>query len=208
MTSLRRAFTRVLCIIMFAGLFSAAHAAGYHKYDTKSGIVTYDVVMSMMGMNIKTQRIVYWDDYGVTECQEDYKDDGTGTMTLKDVVFEKDGIRINYSAEQRSGIKRKAVGYGVAGRYETDLTPKMKTEYKYKDLAPETILGKQCVGEFMATPYGDVNTYGWNHIMLKYDLNNEKAGMRTITTATKLEENVAIPQSKFVVPGDVGLKEM
>jgi hypothetical protein len=54
----------------------------YKKYDIKSGIITFETTMEMAGMNIKTKTILYFDDYGIKECQEEYKTDEEGKVHL------------------------------------------------------------------------------------------------------------------------------
>jgi hypothetical protein len=206
MTPTRVAFalSLLICSLLLALAPSDLAAANFKKYDIKSGIVTYDVVMSMGSMEIKSKQIVYFDEYGLVECQEEFSGGGEGGMEINTVNFVKDGIRYSYSPSNRRGMKSKAMGSGVAARFDAmDMSAAQKTEYHFKELGSETICGRPCDGVFLSTSAGDTKTFGWNHIMLRIDVENAKMSIRTSTVAVKVEENVAIPAEKFTVPADV-----
>jgi hypothetical protein len=182
-------------------------SAGYKKYDIKSGIVTLQTTMEMSGMNIKTKSILYFDDYGIKECQEEYKTDGSGKETLTKRDFVKDGFRYICSIENKGGSKTKAMGYGVAAPFNMEEASTMK-DNQFKKIADETICGKLCNGFSMLTPSGNIKMYGWSKIALKNVVENPSMKMKTETIATKIEENVSIPADKFEVPKDVKMTEM
>jgi hypothetical protein len=181
--------------------------SNYKKYDTKSGIVTFETKMEMSGMTIKTKSVVYFDDYGIKECEETYKTDASGKEALTDRSFVKDGFRYTCSIENKGGIKTKALGYGVAAPFNMDEASTMK-DVQFKKTGDETICGKPCESFSMVTPSGVIKMFGWNKIALKTTLDNASMKMKTETVATKVEENVSIPADKFEVPKDVVMKEM
>ena len=181
--------------------------ASHKKYEIKSGIVTFESAMGMGSMIIKSKNVLYFDDYGMKECQEEYSVDAAGgkeTLTKRDFV--KDGIRYVCSVEHKSGTKTKAMGYGVATVFNVDEAASLK-DVQFKKLADETICGKTCNGYSMVTSSGNVKMYGWSHVALKTTVDNASMKMKSETVATKIEENVAIPADKFDVPTGVVMSD-
>jgi len=182
--------------------------SNYKKYDIKSGIITYETKMEMSGMIINTKKILYFDDYGIKESEEEYKTDPeTGKETLSARDFVKDGYRYTCSVENKSGAKTKAMGYGVAAPFNMNEAATLK-DNQFKKIADETICGKSCNGFSMVTSSGIIKMYGWNRITLKTTLDNSSMEMKSETVATKIEENVSIPSDKFEVPKDVVMTDM
>ncbi|MGZ4091124.1 MAG: hypothetical protein ACXVNO_10425 [Bacteroidia bacterium] len=183
------------------------HALGHKKYDIKSGIITYEVKMEMAGTVTKSKKIMYFDDYGVKECEEEYKIDKKGTETLDKKDFVKDGYRYICSIGSKDGLKTNGSGYGVAAPFNMDEASSMK-DNKFKKLSDQAICTKTCNSFSMETPSGLITLYGWNHIVLKTTLDNPSMKMRNEVTAIKVEENVEIPADKFEVPKGVVLQNM
>src|SRR5688572_7140349 len=52
------------------------------KYDVKSGIIHFETTIKAGGMNIVKKKILYFDDYGIKEAEEELNDDGTMEKTL------------------------------------------------------------------------------------------------------------------------------
>ncbi len=175
------------------------------KYDIKSGIITYESNMEMTGIKIHTKKVLYFDDYGVKEAEEEYKTMG-GSEKLSERNFVNDGYHYIVSIENKGGIKSKMSGTGVAARFNMDEASTMK-DNQYKKVADETICGKTCSGFSMVTPSGTITMYGWNGIALKTTVENTAAKMKTVTIATKIEENASIPADKFEVPTDIKITE-
>jgi hypothetical protein len=182
-------------------------AAATKKYDVKSGIVTYDCLMSMSGMNIRTKKVLYFDDYGNQECEETYKVDPSGKESLSDRNFVKDGFRYSCSVEYGGGAKTKAMGTGVAARFNVDEASTMK-DNKFAKLGDENVCGKTCNGFSMETGSGKISMHGWSGIALKTVLDNAAAGMKSESKAVKFEENAAVPADVFSVPAGVKMTEM
>lgn len=177
------------------------------KYDSKSGIITYETTLSMNAMKIKTKQILYFDDYGVKECQEEYNfDEASKSYVLDKTDFVKDGFRYIISLGNKSGIKSKASGTGVNAKFDLAEAATQK-ENQFKKLGDETICGKSCNGFSMVTPSGIIKMFGWNKIALKTTLDNSAMKMKSECVATKIEENVSIPADKFEVPKDVKLTD-
>ncbi|MDI1355381.1 MAG: hypothetical protein PSX36_10705 [bacterium] len=177
----------------------------FKKYDIKSGIVTFETKMEMSGMVIKKKSILYFDDYGIKECEEQYDvDAATGKEVLTDRNFVKDGYHYICSVENKGGIKTKQNGYGVAALFNMSEAESMK-ENKFKKLPDETVCGKVCNAFSMETPSGKISMCGWNRIVLKTRVENES--MKTETVAKTISENATIPGDKFEVPNGVKITE-
>ena len=189
-----------------SSITAPATSSSYKKYDIKSGIISTSTKMEMSGMKIETKNITYFDDYGIKECNEEYKTvNGVETLTTRDFV--KDGFRYICSVENKGGMKTKASGYGVAAPFNMEEASTMK-DNQFKKLADETVCGKPCNSFSMVTPSGNIKMYGWNRIALKTVVDNSEMKMKTETVASKIEENVAIPADKFEVPAGVTMKDM
>jgi hypothetical protein len=188
---------------------AAANAtdASYKKYDVKSGIVTLETTMEMSGMNIKTKNVLYFDDYGNKECQEEYKVDESGKEILSARDFVKDGYRYVCSVENKGGSRSKANGYGVAAAFNMKEAETLK-DNQFKKIGDESICGKTCSAFSMVTPSGNIKMYGWSGITLKTIVENPEMKMKTSTVATKFEENAVIPADKFEVPAGVKMTDM
>jgi hypothetical protein len=184
---------------------STAPESTAKKYESKSGIITYETTVSVSGMTIKTKQVLYFDDYGVKECQEEYKTDN-GAYVLDKIDFVKDGFRYIISPEQKSGVKTKLQGTGVAAKFDMDEAATMK-DSQFKKIGDETVCGKSCSGFSMVTPSGNIKMYGWNKITLKTIVDSPEMKMTTSTVATKVEENAAVPASKFELPKDVKITD-
>lgn len=175
-----------------------------HKYEIKSGIVTYNVQMQVGGTVINSKQILYFDDYGAKECEEKYKTEG-GKEILTDRSFVIDGFQYILSIQNNGGVKTKVRGQGVAAKFNLE---EASTQNQFKKVEQETIAGKNCEAFSMATPSGNIKMYGWNHITLKNVLYNASMKMKTETVATSIKENAIIPTDKFEVPKDVRITEM
>jgi hypothetical protein len=185
-----------------------APASTAKKYDIKSGIVTYNTVMRIGDMELLSKKVVYFDDYGVKECQEIYKADGAGGKeVLTERSFVKDGFRYHCSVENKGGAKSKAMGTGVAVQFNMQEASTM-TKYQFKKLDDETVCGKACNGFSMVTPSGVIKMYGWNKVTLKSRTENAEMKMASEDVAVKFEENVPIPPEVFEVPQGVAMTDM
>lgn len=185
----------------------AEAAEGHKKYDIKSGIITYETKMEMMGTVMKSKKILYFDDYGIKECEEEYKADENGKEVLDKRDFVKNGDRYVCNPAYNNGSKSKAMGYGVAAPFNLDEASTMK-DNNFKKLGDETVCGKPCNGFSMVTPSGTIKMWGWNKITLKTTLDEPSMKIKSETIATKIQENVAIPADKFEVPTGVVLQNM
>jgi hypothetical protein len=169
----------------------------FHKYGIKSGIVTFET--SMVGMKIKS--VLYFDDYGAKEADEKYSGENVKSISICDG---KD--RYDLIPSQKTAISEGTCGYGrgIEYRFAWDEVSK-EDQAKGKKLANMNIAGKDC--EAFSIDLGSSFTVyaGWQNINLY--LKTTTSGMDAIIQATKIEENVDIPESKFKVPEGYEIKK-
>ncbi|MEK6780762.1 MAG: hypothetical protein AABY93_03600 [Bacteroidota bacterium] len=178
------------------------------KYDLESGIITFSTTMKIGERNITQKKILYFEDYGIRECEEEYTvDTASGQEILDSKTFVKDGYYYTCSIADKTGVKTKTSGYGVATsfRMHKDSTAEGK---KYAELDTEKICGKSCDAFSMESPSGTITQYGWKRILLKTIFINPATKTYSETVAIKIEENVSIPSDKFEIPDEVVIKDM
>lgn len=168
----------------------------FKKYDIKSGIITYELIMKVAGMDMKKKTIVYFDDYGMKECKETYSDDKLGGSTFSDG---KNLYIVKFN--QKTAYNQGPASRGTELRVEWSEfgTEKQRQEGMFKKLAGMTVAGKSCEMFESNDGKGNITQYGgWNKILLYLDTQSSSA----ITTlrAVKVEENVKVPPEKFQVP--------
>lgn len=166
------------------------------KYDIKSGIVTYDLVMKVGKMEIKKKTIVYFDDYGMKECRETFSD-----KKLEESFFS-DGKDL-YSARPAKKIvfKQGSAYRGTELRVEwTEFgTEKDRQAGKIKKISAMTIAGKKCEAFESNDGKGTVTRYGgWNKILMYLSVKTKS--VESLQKAVKVEENVKVSEDKFKIP--------
>lgn len=176
------------------------------KYTLKSGTVTFETSMNAGGTTIKSRKVLYFDDYGNKESQEEFTTNPvSGKEALSSVHFVKDGYMYTYSPEYKTGSRSKLQGQGVEMKFDMNEAETMKDK-KFQKLSDQQVCGKDCQGYSIETPSGVMQVYGWNNIMLKNKLSGN--GMSSETIAVKFEENTTIPAGKFEVPADVKITDI
>jgi len=164
------------------------------KYDIKSGIVTFETETSIGKMKITGKIVVLFDDYGMKECKETYKDNALSEITFSD------GKTIYLvKPEKKIAFKRGDATRGTELKCDwAEVSEKDKQLGKAKMLPARTIAGKNCEASQVGSG-GTASTFaGWKGIKLYSEV---KTGMMsTISKAVKIEENAAVPASKFQVP--------
>ena len=182
----------------------ASHAK---KYGIKSGIITFSVETNLMAE--KQVKKVYFDDFGAKETSEVYN---------KEKLFEKminkaDGYVYQLAVHKNSGVRSKhAMATGTEMKFDVSdgaWRDNLKKQYSFEKLPNETICGKDC--EIFTTEYEKMKTKyaGWNGILLMIEtsMQMDNTTMTTKSIATKIEENVAIPESVWEVPEGIKLSE-
>lgn len=192
---MRRKLILLLSLTIFLAAATGAQTAN-KKYDIKSGIVTYESVMKMAGMEMKQKLIVYFDDFGMKECKETYSGD-----TLEESYFSDGKELYRVKPDEKKAFKQGTASRGTELRVEWSEfgTEKDRQAGKYKKLPEMTIAAKKCDmfeyndGKGTVTKYG-----GWNKILLYMDMQTKN--LQSTQKALKVEENVKVPPEKFQVP--------
>ncbi|RJP71540.1 MAG: hypothetical protein C4539_04850 [Ignavibacteriales bacterium] len=178
------------------------------RYEVKSGIITYEIENNMM--QGKMTQILYFDDYGAKESRETITEMKMMGQSIKShkINFNKDGYMYDLDLEKKTGGKMKGL---LPQGMEVDinkLSEEMKKEYNMKKIGTENILGKEC--DVNSMDYAKMNMKGtvslWQGLTLKSDIDMGKIKVKTV--ATKFEENVSVPASKFEVPSDFTIEDM
>jgi len=177
-------------------------SAQVKKYDIKSGIVTYESITKVAGMDMKNKVIVYFDDYGMKECKETFDGSKLEESFLsdgKDLYLVKHKNKTAYKSGSASRGTELRVEWSEFG------TEKDRQAGKYKKLPAMKVAGKDCQmfeyndGKGTITQYG-----GWNKILLYMSMKTK--GMESIQRALKVEENAKVPADKFKVPAGFAVK--
>jgi hypothetical protein len=179
---------------MFLFLFTAQTPV--KKYDMKSGIITYELIMKMGKMEMKSKTVVYFDDYGLKECKDTYSGVNLEESYLSDG---KDLFLVKH--KQKKAYRQGTASRGTELRVEwTEFgTEKDRQSGKYKKLPAMTVAGKNCEMFEYNDGEGTISKYGgWNKILLYQD--TQTKSVQSIQRAVKVEENVTISPDKFKVP--------
>lgn len=188
---------RTVCTLALLTLLSLSTVASFgqtKKYDLKSGIITFETETLVMKMKMHDKSVLTFDDYGMKECKETYKDGALDEVTFSDG---KTIYLVKPSA--KTAYKRGTAYRGTELKFDwNEVSAKDKKEGKAKQLPARTIAGKSC--EAFQHVLGSTTSIfaGWKGITL---LMETKSDQMTVTTkAVKVEENVAVPAAKFQVP--------
>jgi hypothetical protein len=166
------------------------------KYDIKSGIVTYDLIMKMGKMEIKKKTIVSFDDFGMKECRETFSDN-----KLEESYFS-DGKNLYAARPAKKIVFKQGAAYrGTELRVEwTEFgTEKDRQSGKIKKMPAMSIAGKNCESFESNDGKGTVTRYGgWNKILMY--LHVKTKSVESVQKAVKVEENAKVSEEKFKVP--------
>jgi hypothetical protein len=171
------------------------------KYGIKSAIVNFE---SSGADYLKGSKdILYFDEFGVKEVIEGYKD---GKLIDK-VICNGDGYlyEVKYDEKICNKIKNE-LGPGVAERFSlspTEWSDYKKEQYNFKMLDDMVIAGKTC--KSYSTFFMDINKRyaGWKSIVLFRQVSfvgMEGDSINEIKSAVRFEEAVEIPQSAWEIP--------
>jgi hypothetical protein len=173
----------------------------YHKYDIKSGIATIEIESNIASMKIKMTKIVYFDDYGMKECEETYSKGKLSGILLCDGK-NKYGVDPNKKTAQNMGPSSSGTGTRID---INDMgTEKDIKSGKVKVISPMTIAGQTCeVIQVSRSKTPDIYA-GWHKVMVY--LKSSSSGVSTLIKAVKLEPNAAVPKEKFEIPAGYTLQ--
>ena len=192
---MKRVVVFVVIMAMAAG-FSFLQAQQVKKYQTKSGIITFETTVTMGKMEMKSKSIVYFDDFGMKECRDSYNGD-----TVKESFFSdgKDLYLVMYA--EKAVYKRGTAFRGTEFKFDWN---EIQRSGEAKKLPNMTIVGKDCEA-FELNHKGNINTYaGWNNIC--FYIGTSQKNMNVVSKAVKFEENANVPAEKFKIPAGFALK--
>jgi len=182
----------LICVILLA--LPCAAPAQTKKYDIKSGIITFDYIIFAGKAKITDKKIVYFDDYGMKECREEFE----GNKLTKS--FFSDGKTL-YTVihATKTAFKRGDAFRGTELRFDmNELSAKEKESGKAKKLENIIVAGKTCESFERRGNSDRTVLAGWNHIVLLTDY--DAGTMKSTTKAVSIQENVSVPPDKFMVP--------
>ena len=162
------------------------------KYDIKSGIVTFENTTTMGTIKMTLKSVVYFDEYGMLECKETYRDN-----TLVESYFSDGKTLFSVHQNKKTAYNRGKAYRGTEYRYDWNEASQSEKN-KVKRLPNVTIAGKNCESFELTSSTGKTIYAGWNHFCLLIDVKNST--MEVVYKAIKIEENVKIPADKFKIP--------
>jgi hypothetical protein len=188
---------RNMFLILAAMIFIIATTAQaqFHKYDIKSGIATLELVSTIGSTQIKMTKIVYFDDYGMKECEETYSNGKLGSVLFSDG---KNKISLNLRTKKAKNQGSAYNGIGMRVDINDMGTSKDIESGKVKKMPPMTIAGQTC--EVIQVNKGKTSDIyaGWHKVMVY--LKSSSSGVNTLIKAVKLEANATVPKEKFEIP--------
>ena len=186
-------------IIAILAAFCMGAQAQEKLYTVKSGIVTME--MDMMGQSIVQE--IYFDDYGAKKATVM----NFGGQKSRNIVV--DGATVMVNDDEKTAMKMPMMGQQETVNF-SNLDEKTIKKYKVKELGKETVAGKECtkyeVTVFMMGQPQKQTVWVYKGITLKSASSSDFGDM--VQTATKIQENVEIPASMFVLPAGVKVQEM
>ena len=166
--------------------------------ELKSAIIKYKV----SGMNNGTET-VYIDDWGRREAI--YKKFATKLMGIDiernfmTLITENGKWIYNIDLNSRTAIRMNNTGFKAL---QGNSGSNMDVAIGAMNIGTEEILGKVCDVWKKSYPYS--MAWMWKGIALKKE--QDVAAMGVVTEATEIQENIAIPEDKLVIPSDVNVK--
>lgn len=179
----------LVCVILLA--LPCAAPAQTNKYDIKSGIITFDYTITMGKSKITDKRIVYFDDYGMKECREEFEGN-----KLKKSVFNDGKMFYTVMHASKTAFKRQEASRGTELRF--GMTEEEKGKGSTKKLDNVTVAGKTCESFERRGKSDRIVFAGWNHLVLLTDY--DTGTMKSTTRAVSVQENANVPPEKFMVP--------
>lgn len=186
------------------------------RYDLQSGIVTYE---PMVIMGITSLSTLYFDDYGRREARETVTDSNIMGMKSheKKVDITDGNYVISYEVEkivngkdETSKVATKTdmrqaqeMAMQMAKTFDVE---QMKRDFDYREEGTEVVAG--VTGTKYSVSFNkerkDQRVYGV--LYKKISLSTQMGGISV--KAQKIEENVAVPASKFEVPSGYTIQEV
>ncbi len=182
-----------LCTLLCFLLLASACASAQHKYDLKSGIITFENTIAILGKSAPQKQILYFDDYGKRERKELYE----GAILREAYVC--DGKELfNVIYEESTAYRSGSSALGTEARFAGDSLPPATPKMTVKKLPPMKIAGKKCLA-YEFTENGSTTTLaGWGHMTLYAA--SDAGGIHSVSKAVTITENAEIPEVLFRVP--------
>lgn len=169
------------------------------KYEIKSGIVRYEVILKTISVDMRFHTILYFDNFGLTECLDTYSGDTLTTSNMSNGLktYKIDHIKkiAYYLTRSHFGVQPK---YGWKNITEDD-----KNTGKVKKIPNKMIAGKSCEAYEVNSGIAKVTFAGWKDIVMLADINSP--GGRSYTIATYINTD-GVPVEKFQIPANYKIK--
>jgi hypothetical protein len=186
--------TAALCLLALSS------AGAQRKYELKSGIITFENTVAILGKQVPQKQVLYFDDYGVRERKELYEGD------VLQEAYLCDGMHLfNLVYAESTAYRGGNSTQGTETRLDGDsLAAKWKGKGAVKKLPAVKLAGKIC-DAFEVTDAGGTTTLaGWNRIILMTE--GSASGIHSVSKAVKIVENAKIPGDMFRVPAGFKVK--
>jgi len=171
------------------------------KYDIKSGVVTFERVMDLGGTRLSNKVVVTFDDYGTKECRDEYVDG-----LLKQSFFTDGAKQYSTMYDKKTTFRRGDAVRGTEYRIAWDeVPPTDKSSGVAKQVTGIKVAGKDCDGYVIEKGREKTTYAGWGHICLLLD--TKTGTIHVVQKAVKIDENVAVPTSKFGPPAGFEVKD-
>jgi len=187
-------------ILLFAlVLLAMCGVSAQKKYDIKSGIITFENKVAILGKAAPQSQILYFDDYGKRERKELYEGD-----VLRE-AYVCDGKELfNLVYEESTAYRSGPSVSGTETRFAGDPIPTSTKQIAIKKLPKMKIAGKLCSAYEMTENGAATTLAGWGHITLY--TSSDAGGIHSASKAVKIEENAEIPEEMFRVPPQFRVK--
>lgn len=201
----------IVLLIVVLSCFSAIHAEQPRRYALKSAHIVYELTGNITG-----EKEVWFDDYGMKYFEETVEtttvkmfgitsEQKEHNITIHDgqTIYDIDMIaKIGYKGTLPRMEALQDMAEDMTEAEQKQMTDDIMNSLEGQKLGKELFLGKSCeVMEVMG-----VKSWIYNGITLKSEAN--MMGIAANETATKIEENIKVPASKFEPPQDITYEDM
>jgi len=210
-------------LVVFFSLISVSGCSWFNKdsadetsgrYGLKSGIVEFTPVVIM---GVKTQRTIYFDDYGNTEVEETISEGDIFGLTSKthSVALIKDGFIYTYDVlklENGRDVTKKVITKAkvtpdlLIGMQQFTISEELKKSYDYKHEGYENVAGVKGVKYSLCLnkdlPGKRIEGVHYKNVVVKTELGG------IIVVASRFVENPDMSASLFVLPVGYTLQEL
>ncbi|MEO6818361.1 MAG: hypothetical protein ABI204_01440 [Ginsengibacter sp.] len=169
------------------------------KYEIKSGIVRYQVILKTISVDMRYHTILYFDNFGARECKDTYAGD---TLMESNMSDGKKTYKIDHIKKIAYYLGK--AHYGVEPKYGWDnIAAEDIKSGKVKKLPNKIIAGKSCEAYEVNTGIASVTFGGWKNINVLADIHSPGGKSFTIATFISTE---GTPEEKFIIPPKYKIK--